>query len=314
MKILIIDPVHEVLPQLLSDNGHNVELDLAGRYTHYFDKISSFEGIIIRSGIRIDKAFIDEASNLKFIARVGAGMENIEVDYAEQKGIRCINSPEGNRTAVGEQALGMILSLFNNLKRADNEVRQGLWNREANRGIELEGKTVGIIGYGNMGSAFAQRLSGFGVEVIAYDKYKHNFSDQYAKEAPMEELFKKCDVVSLHIPLTQETGFLVESNWLNKFEKQFYLINTARGPIVNTIDLVSAIENGNVLGACLDVLEYEELGFENIDRNNLPKAFRYLSNSDKVILSPHIAGWTHQSNYKLSKVIADKVLTLDRYK
>jgi len=314
MKILIIDPVHKVLPQLLSDNGHAVVMDLAGTYDHYLDKISNFDGIIIRSGIRIDKVFIDKAKNLKFIARVGAGMENIEVDYAEQKGIKCINSPEGNRTAVGEHALGMLLSLFNNLNSADSEVRQAIWNREANRGIELEAKTIGIIGYGNMGSAFAKRISGFGVEVLAYDKYKSGFSDQYAKESTMEGLFENCDVVSLHIPLTQETEYLVDSGWLNRFEKQFYLINTARGPIVNTIDLVVAIETGTVLGACLDVLEYEELGFENIDKDNLPQAFRYLTNSDKVILSPHIAGWTHQSNYKLSKVIADKILRLYRYK
>jgi len=204
----------------------------------------------------------------------------------------------------------MLLSLFNNLNKADQEVRQAQWNREANRGIELEGKTVGIIGYGNMGSAFAQRLMGFGVEVIAYDKYKTNYSDEYVRETSMEELFEKSDIISIHLPLNEETSYLINEEWISKFKKDFYLINTARGPIVKTDDLVKALENGKIKGACLDVLEYEKLGFENIDKDNLPTAFQYLSNSSKVILSPHIAGWTHESNYKLSRVIADKILEL----
>ncbi len=310
MKILIIDPVHDVLPQSLINNGDDVVVDLAKTYEHYFNKIAEFEGIIIRSGIRIDRAFIDQAQKLKFIARVGAGMENIDVNYAEAKGISCINSPEGNRSAVGEQAIGMLLSLFNNLKKADTEVRQAIWKREANRGVELEGKTIGIIGYGNMGSAFAQRLSGFGVKVIAYDKYKSNFSDNYVAEVDMETVFKESDLVSLHLPLTNETHYLANENWFNRFEKSIYLINTARGPILKTNDLVQAMESGKVVGACLDVLEYEKLGFENIEKHQLPDAFHYLSESERVILSPHIAGWTHESNFKLSKVIADKILKL----
>jgi len=310
MKILIIDPVHEVLPKLLSEASYHVDIDLAKNYEHYFHLIPAYDIIIIRSGIRIDKKFINQAKKLKLIARVGAGMENIDVQYAESKKITCVNSPEGNRTAVGEQAIGMLLSLFNNLNNADQEVRQALWKREANRGIELEEKVVGIIGYGNMGSAFAQRLSGFGVKVLAYDKYKSNYSNQYAQEATMQELNQECDIVSLHLPLNEETNYLVNQEWISKFEKDFYLINTARGPIVKTDDLVNALENKKIKGACLDVLEYEKLGFENIDKNNLPEAFQYLSQSKKVILSPHIAGWTHQSNYKLSKVIADKILNI----
>jgi len=310
MKILNIDPVHKVLPELLSEANYHVDIDLAKDYEHYFNIIPSYDIIIIRSGILIDKHFINQAQKLKLIARVGAGMENIDVQYAESKNIKCINSPEGNRTAVGEQAIGMLLSLFNNLNNADQEVRQALWRREANRGIELEGKVVGIIGYGNMGSAFAQRLSGFGVKVLAYDKYKTGYSNQYVQEATMQELYQECDIVSLHLPLNEETNYLVNKEWVSKFEKGFYLINTARGPIVNTDDLVNALENKRIKGACLDVLEYEKLGFENIDKNNLPKAFQYLCLSNKVILSPHIAGWTHQSNYKLSKVIADKILNI----
>jgi len=310
MKILIIDPVHEVLLNTLQDRGFHVVVELSKTYEEYIQSISKYDGVIVRSGIRIDQHFIDQGIKLKFIARVGAGMENIDVGYAKSKGIECLNSPEGNRTAVGEQAIGMLLSLFNNLNQADQEVRQGLWNREANRGVELEGKVVGIIGYGNMGSAFAKRLLGFDVEVIAYDKYKERYSNSYVHETSMEELFDRCDVVSLHLPLTEETNGLVTHDWLNKFKKKIYLINTARGPIVNTSDLVQNINSGKVLGACLDVLEYEKLGFENIEKKNLPRAFQDLSKSNKVILSPHIAGWTHQSNYKLSKVIADKIVAV----
>ncbi|MCK5857486.1 MAG: hypothetical protein KAG64_08350 [Bacteroidales bacterium] len=308
MKVLVIDPVHDVLPISLKEAGFYVDVLIKKDYQHYLEMIPNYDVIIVRSGIRIDKNFIDQGSKLKLIARVGAGMENIDVVYANSKNIHCINSPEGNKTAVGEQAIGMLLSLFNNLNRADQEVRQAIWNREKNRGIELEGKTIGIIGYGNMGSAFAKRLSGFDVEVIAYDKYKSNFSDQYVKEVSMTKLFENSDIVSIHLPLNPETSYLVNQEWISKFKKEIYFINTARGPIVNTIDLVQAINDEKIKGACLDVLEYEKLGFENININNLPEAFQSLSNSTKVILSPHIAGWTHESNYKLSKVIVDKII------
>lgn len=310
MKIIIIDPVHEVLTNELRAINHSIVIDNNKSYDHYSSAIADFDGIIIRSGIRIDKAFIDHAVNLKFIARVGAGMENIAVDYAKSKGIVCINSPEGNRTAVGEHAIGMLLSLFNNLNNADQEVRNAIWNREANRGFELEGKTVGIIGYGNMGSAFAERLRGFHVNVIGYDKYKRDYSSDYITESTMEELFNECDIVSIHTPYTEETHNLINTAWLEKFKKEIYIINTARGPILNTDDLVSSLKKGKVIGACLDVLEYEKLGFENIEANKLPLAFEYLISSKRVVLSPHIAGWTHESNYKLSKVIVEKIKLL----
>jgi len=308
MKILIIDPVHEILPKALKDAGHEVEIIYAETYHFYASIIASFDGIIVRSGIRIDAAFIEAGTNLRFIGRVGAGMENIDLDYAQSKGILCLNSPEGNRTAVGEHALGMLLSLLNNLKQADQEVCKAIWKREANRGTEIEGKTIGIIGYGNMGSAFAKRLCGFNCNVISYDKYKQNYSDDFVRETNMEELFQKCDIVSIHTPLTEETKNMANAKWFNKFHKSIYFINTARGPIVNTEELVSALKSGKVMGACLDVLEYEKLGFENINKEDLPEAFHYLANSKRVILSPHIAGWTHESNYKLSKVIADKII------
>lgn len=310
MKILIIDPVHSILPQTLINKGHKVDVQYAKNLSFYESIILNYEGLILRSGIRIDTHFINLSKKLKFIARVGVGLENIDVDYANSKGIICFNSPEGSRTAVGEHTLAMLLSLFNNLNTANNEVRQALWQREKNRGVELEGKTIGIIGYGNMGSAFAQRLCGFGVNVIAYDKYKFDYSDNFVRESSMDELFEKCDVVSIHTPLTNETKNLITIDWINKFKKNIYIINTARGPILKTTDLVTSLKSGKVLGACLDVLEYESLGFENIEKTLLPSAFKYLANSNRVALSPHIAGWTHESNYKLSKVIADKILQL----
>ena len=237
-------------------------------------------------------------------------MENIDVPFAESKGIKCLHAPEGNRDAVGEHAIGMLLALLNNLLRADKEVSNGVWIREGNRGTEIQGKTFGIIGYGNMGSAFAQRLKGFGVTVLAYDKYKKNYSDEYTKEATMEELFEKADIVSLHLPLTEETHYLANNNFFKKFKKNIYFINTARGKNVKTDDLVEQIKSGKVLGACLDVLEYESISFEALDPNKMPEAFKYLVQSDKVILSPHIAGWTYESHEKIAETLVRKILAL----
>ena len=269
--------------------------------------ISAFTGAVIRSKFTIDSAFLDRAINLKFIARSGAGLENIDLDYAKTKNVKIYNSPEGNRTAVGEQAVGMLLSLFNNLNRADSEVRKGIWDREGNRGHELSGKTVGIIGYGNMGSAFAQRLLGFECKVLAYDKYKKGFGDKLVKEVSLETIFKEADILSLHTPLTKETRDLIDDEFIRSFEKNIYIINTARGQSLNTSDLVNGLKSGKVLGACLDVLEYEKTSFEKLDSSKLPEPFQYLINSDKVILSPHVAGWTHESYVKLSTFLADKI-------
>lgn len=307
-KVLLIDTVHPALNEILSSKGMLCDLDNTSSKEEILLKIQNYVGIVIRSRFKIDKDFLDKAKHLKFIARAGAGMENIDVPYAESFGIKCIHAPEGNRDAVGEHALGMLLMLFNNLKRADSEVRNGIWKREENRGYELKGKTVGIIGYGNMGSAFAQRLKGFDVEVLVFDKYKKNFGNEFIKESTLEELFEKVDVLSLHIPLTDETKYMVNSVFFNSFKKPIYVINTARGKVLNTADLVEAIKNKKVLGACLDVLEYESVSFENIDAEKLPEPFKYLINSDKVILSPHIAGWTHESHVKISQVLAEKIL------
>ena len=279
-----------------------------------YSQLHDTNGIVIRSRITIDKKFLDKATALKFIARCGAGMESIDVEYASQKGISCLNSPEGNRNAVGEHALGMLLMLFNNLNRADRQVRAGEWIREKNRGHELEGKTVGIIGFGNMGSAFAEKLKGFNCRILAFDKYKSGFANDLVQEATLEEIKQHADVLSLHIPLTTETEFLVNENFINSFAKSFYLINTARGKCVSTHDLVNGLKSGKVLGACLDVYEYEDASFEkfSIESAGLKDNpdWIYLTQSEKVILTPHIAGWTIESLRKIAETLVKKIRNL----
>ncbi|WP_339845751.1 2-hydroxyacid dehydrogenase [uncultured Dokdonia sp.] len=311
MKILHLDNNHPLLMEQLTAAGHeNVEnYTITKKETEAI--IAQYDGIVIRSRFNIDKEFIDAAPNLKFIARVGAGLESIDIPYAESKGIYLISAPEGNRNAVGEQALGMLLSLFNNLNRADAEVKAGNWNREANRGVELEGKTVGIIGYGNMGKAFAKKLQGFDCEVLCYD-IKENVGDELARQVSLQEFQEQVDVVSLHTPWTPQTDKMVDATFINAFTKPFYLINTARGKSVVTADLVSAMKSGKVLGAGLDVLEYEKLSFENLfttdGSSNLPAPLEYLIKQNNVLLTPHIAGWTVESKIKLSQTIVDKIL------
>ena len=309
-KILFIDSAHPILQTELERDGFQCDNFPGYSRAEYERIISAYIGVIIRSKIELDRDFLSMARNLKFIARVGAGMENIDTDYAIKQGIACLNAPEGNRDAVGEQAVGMLLTLLNKLLLADREVRKGIWEREKNRGAELGGKTVGIIGYGNTGGAFARKLSGFDVQVLAYDKYKTDFSDAYVQQSTMETLYKRCDVVSLHVPLTEETHYLVDDAFIRRFHKPFYLINTSRGTVVRTVDLVANLERGKVLGACLDVLEYEELSFENLGSEHLPETFRKLVSRQDVVLSPHIAGWTVESNYKLAMTIVEKIRKL----
>ncbi len=309
-KVLFIDSTHKCLIEELTQMGF-----ICDNFPHYkrddFEKcIHEYTGVIIRSKIIFDKAIIDKAINLKFIARVGAGMESIDVKYAESKGIVCLNSPEGNRDAVGEHALGMLLALINNICRANSQIRKGIWLREENRGIEIKNKTIGIIGYGNMGSSFARKLKGFEANVIAYDKYKFNYSDEFVKEVQMEVLFEQADILSIHVPLTEETKYLVTSDYINKFKKKIYIINTARGKIIKIKDLAKELKAGKVLGAALDVNEYENYSFESIDYNSIPEDYRFLLESENVILTPHIAGWTQESNIKLSSVLVKKIQNL----
>jgi D-3-phosphoglycerate dehydrogenase len=309
-KILFLDSNHPVMLETLRGNGFICDEDYTSNKTEVLVKIPAYHGVIIRSRFKLDQEFLDAATSLQVIGRAGAGMENIDVAYAESKGIRCVHAPEGNRVAVAEHALGMILSLMNNFRRADNEVRGGIWKREENRGTELTGKTVGIIGYGNMGSAFAKVLRGFDVRILAYDKYKSGYGDEYVTEASQEEIFREADVVSLHVPLTNETRGLVNAVFLSLFAKPIWLINTSRGPVVNTEALVQAINAGKVSGAGLDVLEYESVSFENLSAEELPEPFQQLRNSDRVILSPHVAGWTFESHRKIGEVLAAKVMNV----
>ena len=309
IKILHIDSNHPLLWEQLENAGFTNEADFTSTKEEVENKIENYHGIVIRSRFKIDKTFIDKAKNLQFIARVGAGLESIDCEYAESKNINLIAAPEGNCNAVGEHALGMILSLFNKLNNADKEVKSGQWNRESNRGTELDGKTVGIIGYGNMGKSFAKKLRGFDVEVLCYDILP-NVDDENAKQVSLQELQQKADVLSLHIPWTPETDKMVNSNFINQFAKPFWLINTARGKSVVTADLVVALQSGKILGAGLDVLEYEKLSFETLFEGDKPEAFEYLLQANNVLLTPHIAGWTIESKEKLAQVIVDKIISL----
>lgn len=310
MKVLLIDTNHSILQSGLEKLGCVCDEDYTSTKHQIEEKISNYDGLVIRSRIEIDQPFLDKAKRLRFIARVGSGLDSIDEKYASKKGIHLISAPEGNRNAVGEHALGMLLSLFNNLKKCDLEIRHGKWLREANRGVELDGKTIGIIGYGNMGKAFSKKLKGFEVEVICYD-IKEGVGDENCKQVSLEELQNKTDVLSLHTPFNELSHNMVNTTFINNFRKPFYIINTARGSAVVTNDLVDGLISKKVLGACLDVLEYEKLSFENLfEEEALPEAFDYLINAENVLLSPHIAGWTVESEIKLAQTIVNKVEAL----
>jgi D-3-phosphoglycerate dehydrogenase len=305
-KILFIDSTHPLISRELTAMGFQCDYFPGYGRQQFLSVADQYTGIIIRSKIRLDKEFLDKAVKLKFVGRVGAGMESIDSVYAESKGIRCLNSPEGNRDAVGEHALGMLLSLMNHLNRADRQVRHGKWDREGNRGTEIKGKTIGIIGYGNMASAFAQRLKGFEARVISYDKYKRNYTDGNTLESSLEDLFRETDILSLHVPLTEETAHMVNDGFLRQFQKSIWLVNTSRGPVVDTVGLVKNLDGGKVIGAALDVLEYEDSSFEML-AGKIPDELGCIMKAENVILTPHIAGWTHESNIKLAQVLVDKI-------
>ncbi len=307
MKILHLDKNHPLLIKELTEAGFKNDEDYTSSKETIEKKIVSYEGIVIRSRFKCDQKFIDAAANLKFIARVGAGLESIDIPYAKSKNIVLISAPEGNRNAVGEHALGMVLSLFNHLNKVNREVKNGLWLREENRGIELEGKIVGIIGYGNMGKAFAKKLRGFDCEVLCFD-IKNEVGDENAKQVGLDEFQKRVDVVSLHTPWTKLTHQLINADFIKQFSKPFWLINTARGKSVVTRDLVTAIKQGAILGAGLDVLEFEKSSFESLFEHDLPLELSELLMMDQVVLSPHIAGWTVESKKKLAQVIVNKII------
>ncbi len=309
MKILVTDNTHPILHQLLRQAGHEVVVNTSLNYGTLLACIGDFDALVVRSKIVIDRPFLDRARHLRCIGRLGAGMETIDVAYAESLGIRCLNSPEGNRDAVGEHALGLLLALFNHLAAADAEVRRGLWQREANRGLEIKGRTVGIIGFGNMGSAFAQRLQGFECTILAYDKYKPaGYAPSYVQEVTLGELQARADVVSLHVPLTDETRHMVSLPFIKAFDHPFHLVNTSRGAVVCTPHLAQALEEGLLLGAALDVIEYEDMTRDGLDLDHLPADFTYLLQSPHTVLSPHVAGWTVESKEKLAATLAKKII------
>ena len=304
MKVLFVDTVNPLLMQTLE--SANILCDIA--YSKSKEKISKiihkYDGIVIRSKFEIDKRFIDIAKKLKFIARAGSGTENIDVEYAMTKNISCFNAAEGNRQAVAEHTLAMILALINNINQANLEVKKGQWNRESNRGTVISGKKIGINGFGNNGNAFANLLKGFDVTILAYDKYKK----EYDYKTDMATIYKKADFLSLHVPLTHETKYLVNDNFISKFHKPFYLINTSRGKCVDTKALVKNLEDKKILGACLDVLEQEKISFENLAAKKNTKDLTYLLKAKNVILTPHIAGWTKESDIKIAEILAQKII------
>ncbi|MES2454073.1 MAG: 2-hydroxyacid dehydrogenase [Bacteroidota bacterium] len=301
-KILIVDDLHPIFKEQATAMGYEVHDQPLITRAETLGIIADYEGIAVRTKFLIDRELIDAATRLRFVARAGAGLDNIDEAYADRKQIRLLNAPEGNSDAVGEHALGMLLSLMNNFRKADEEIRNGIWDREGNRGYELKGKTVGIIGYGHMGRSFAKRLAGFGVTTIAYDKYKTGFSDEYAREVSMEEIVRQSEVLSLHIPLTAETRQMIDDEYFFHFRKPIFFINTARGEIVSVKAVLNAIKANKILGAGLDVLQTEKF-----PALNEQEWFEELKKSDKVLLTPHVGGWTFDSYRKISEVLAEKL-------
>lgn len=306
-KILLIDQPHPFLEQRLTELNFECIPFYQNSKEEIFAVLPECFGVVIRSRFQVDRAFLDRGCQLAFVAREGVGLEHIDTEYAELKGIKVLYSPEGSRDTVAEHALGLLLMLMNKLSVADCQIRNGQWLREANRGIEIKGKTVGIIGYGNMGSALAQRLKGFEARVIAYDKFKFGYADAHAEEVNLQTLFEESDIVSLHIPYSTDNHYFVDGDFLSRFQKKIFLVNTARGMVLKTSDLVDHLQSGKVLGAALDVLEYEETSFNFLDFESLPEPFQYLIQAENVVLSPHIAGWSVESKFGHARVLVEKI-------
>ena len=301
-KVLFIDTTHKYLIDQLEKKNIVCDFEFSKTKSQIEKIIAKYDGIVIRSRFKIDKKFIDAAKKLKFIARAGSGLENIDTKYAEQKKIKCINAAEGNKQAVAEHALALILNLFNKINQANNELKSGKWLREENRGIELSGKKIGIIGFGNTGSSFVNLLKNFDLELLVYDKYKQN----YEYKSSLKEIFEKAEILSLHVPLNDETKKYIDKSFINKMKKPFYLINTSRGQCVDTKALIRGIKEKKVKGACLDVFEHEKTSFEKLKRN---RDLTFLLNSNKTILTPHIAGWTTESYFKIAKILSEKIIS-----
>lgn len=299
--------MHPILEEKLTSDGYICEHDYKCSTYELKAKINDYTGLVLRSRLIIDESLLSNTTNLTFIARSGSGLENIDVTYAQSKGISCFNSPEGNRDAVGEHALGMLLSLLNKIPKGDSEVRKLQWKREENRGFEIGGKTIGIIGYGNTGKSFAKKLSGFSCTVITYDRYVENAGDENAHQMSLTDIFEQADIVSVHIPYNKYNHYFINHEFLSSFKKNIFLLNTSRGRILNSTDLVSSLKSGKIKGACLDVLEFEKDSFEDVEVESVSESLTYLIDSEKVILTPHVAGWTEESYFKLSSVLYDKI-------
>ena len=309
--ILHVDENHPLLIKGLKDMGFENVIEYTTPLEKLIQNLNLYQGLVIRSRFPIDKKFLDLATSLKFIARVGAGLENIDISYAEYKNISLIAAPEGNRNAVGEHALGMLLSIMNKLRIGHQNISKGLWLRELHRGYEIEGKTVGIIGYGNTGKSFAKKLTGFNdIEILCYD-IKPNLGDKIAKQVSINELQSKAQIISLHVPETDQTIGMIDKNFISNMKHPFWLINTARGKAVVTKDLVDAIKSKKIIGAGLDVLDYESSSFNSVFNSDKEmNSLKFLIEADQVILSPHVGGWTVESHQKLAKTILNKILNL----
>ena len=303
-KILITDKIHPLLREGLEHDGFAVNYNPAISPDEVLQIIHDYEGLVVNSKIYVGKVMLDRALKLKFVCRAGSGLEIIDLDYAKKKNIIVFNSPEGNRNAVAEHALGMLLNLMNNISVANEQVKNYQWNREANRGHEISGKTIALIAYGNTAKAFSKLLKGFDVTILAYDKYYQGFANDFVDESSLEEIFKRTDIVSIHLPLTPETEYMIDYKFLSSFKKPHWLINTSRGKVLRTEDLMQCLNEGKILGAALDVLENEKLERISEDEKQI---FEKLISDKRILLTPHIAGWTFESRKRIAEVLLQKI-------